>query len=578
MTTTPFRPVPTSEVRRRRTEQLLVHATRLAELGRRSRQVLVLAGLTGVLTGATVAAFEWITAEQLLHRVLGLPPVAAAGLPAVGLVLSWLALRWMATGASPSTADDYIKTFHDSTRRLDTRPILGRLVASVATLGFGGSLGYEGPALYAGAAIGSTVQRRLQRFFTAEDAKVLLVAGAAAGVSAIFKAPVTGLVFALEVPYQQDLARHMLLPAAISSAASYVTFAAFAGTAPILPVAGFPPFDLVDLGGAAVIGLACGVLARLFVTIVGMAKRYSTGNRPLARAVGGGLALGALFLAGWALTGQNQTLGPGYDTLRYALEQSRPLWLIVAVGTLRVLSTAVTVGGGGAGGLFVPLVIQGALVGRVASGFFGSEETTLFPVLGIAAFLGAGYRVPLAAVVFVAEFTGRPGFVVPGLVAAVVAQLVMGRASASAYQASGRAGHLERRMRLPLSAVVDTEARTVPSDATVEELFWHHLVGDRQRSVAVVDGDRYRGIASVDEVALLARDRWETTTVEEVARLDVPAVAPDGTVRDAMLAMEEAETDRLAVVDGEQYVGVITSSDVVRLDDVLDRLPDLPAT
>jgi CIC family chloride channel protein len=78
------------------------------------------------------------------------------------------------------------------------------------------------------------------------------------------------------------------------------------------------------------------------------------------------------------------------------------------------------------------------LVGRLVSGLFGVEMTTLFPVLGMAAFLGAGYRVPLAAVVFVAEFTGRATFVVPGLIAAVVAQVVMGGASISPYQRPAR--------------------------------------------------------------------------------------------------------------------------------------------
>src|SRR3546814_9807665 len=110
------------------------------------------------------------------------------------------------------------------------------MLASIATRGAGGPMGYEGPSIYAGAATGSLLHRRLSRWFSVEDTKVLLVAGAAAGVAAIFKAPVTGIVFALEVPYQDDLARRMLLPAAISAAASYVTFAAFIGTEPILPV------------------------------------------------------------------------------------------------------------------------------------------------------------------------------------------------------------------------------------------------------------------------------------------------------------------------------------------------------
>ena len=102
---------------------------------------------------------------------------------------------------------------------------------------------------------------------------------------------------------------------------------------------------------------------------------------------------------------------------------------------LRCVATAATVSGGGAGGLFIPLVVAGALLGQAFETVAGGAAG-LFPLIGVAAFLGAGYRVPLAAVMFVAEATGRPGFIVPALLAAVAGELVMGRASVTAYQVS----------------------------------------------------------------------------------------------------------------------------------------------
>jgi len=100
------------------------------------------------------------------------------------------------------------------------------------------------------------------------------------------------------------------------------------------------------------------------------------------------------------------------------------------------------VGAGGVGGLFIPLVVAGDLLGRAVGGTFAALDTELFAVIGIAAVLGAGYRVPLAAVMFVAETTGQPGFVVPGILAAVVAELLMGRVSVTRSQrgAEDRAG------------------------------------------------------------------------------------------------------------------------------------------
>jgi CIC family chloride channel protein len=548
---------------------------RLAAYGRRSRQVLLLAGATGAVTGLVVAGFDRLTADVLLGTLVDQPLWVQALGPALGLLLALACLRTGGRGSgggvSTATSDEYIRAFHDTGGGMALRQVPFRIAASIATLGFGSPLGYEGPALYAGAGIGTFLQRRLRRLFSAEDTKVMLVAGAAAGVAAIFKAPVTGLVFALEVPYQEDLARRMLLPAAISAAASYVVFAAIAGTEPLLPVAGQPPFNLVDIGGAAVIGLVAGILARAFVALIHAAKALGTRRHPAVRVTSAGLILAATVVLANALGDSALALGPGYHALEWALDPKHSLLVIVALGTLRVAGTTASIAGGGVGGLFIPLVIQGALVGRAVGAAFEVQSATLFPVVGMAAFLGAGYRVPLAAVVFVAEFTGRPGFVVPGLIAAVMAQLVMGRASLSPYQVSGRIGHLERRLRLPLSTVVNTEVRTAPPDATVEEVFWQHLVAARQQSVAIVDDSTYLGMARAEDVGAIGRDEWTTTPVRQIMRTDLPVADMSWLLGDAIRAIEECGSDRIAVCDNGCFVGVITAADLVELDEILDR-------
>jgi CIC family chloride channel protein len=537
---------------------------------RRSMRALGLAAVVGVVTGSVVAAFD-LLAEDMLDLLLEQPLVVQAFGPLVGLLLAAAALRWLAGGATPATADECIRNFHEPTTSLSLKPVIGRMVAALATLGFGGSLGYEGPAIYGGAAIGTGIQRRLHRWFSADDRKVLMVAGAAAGVAAVFKAPVTGLVFALEVPYQEDLARRMLLPAGIASAASYVVFAAAAGTEPLLPIFGAPPFDLRDLGGAAAIGLIAGVCARVAVLFLRWTKTVGLRAHPALRALGAGLVLAGLFAGGRALGVDNPTLGPGYDTMEWALDPAHSVWVIAALAAIRLAATGATLGGGGVAGLFIPLVVQGALLGRIVSGVIDPANRTLFPVLGIAAFLGAGYRVPLASVVFVAEFTGRPGFIVPGLIAAVVAQLPMGERSMSPYQVAARRGHLERRLRLPVAQVLESSARTVPSDATVSELFWQHLVGQRQLSVPVVDGNEYQGMVLAADLADVDRTTWGSLTVSSIMRSDVPTVDLSSQVEEAIHRMEDADVDRLAVTDGSQFIGTVSLDDIVRLDDVIDR-------
>jgi CBS domain-containing protein len=196
----------------------------------------------------------------------------------------------------------------------------------------------------------------------------------------------------------------------------------------------------------------------------------------------------------------------------------------------------------------------------------------LFPVIGIAAFLGAGYRVPLAAVMFVAESTGRPEFVVPGLISAVAAQLLMGRASVSPYQQARQGGHLERRFLLPLTDVLQTDIATIAPGATVSEFFTHLLVGPRRSSVAVIEEGRYLGLARLDDLHEIAQDQWASTTVGEVMRRDVAAASPRWTLRQALAAMEGADVDELPVVgDDGQLIGIVSSSDILRLDDLLDQ-------
>ncbi|MCW3044083.1 MAG: hypothetical protein JWL57_2241 [Actinobacteria bacterium] len=548
----------------------------IAALGRRGSQVLVLAGLTGVLTGLAVAGFEWVTRDQLFEGLRDQPVGVQVAAPLVGLLLAAAILRWIARTTSPATADEYIHNFHETGRRLDLRLLPGRILASMVTLGFGGALGYEGPSIYLGAGIGSALQARFSRLFSRSDVKVLLVAGAAAGVAAIFKAPATGLVFALEVPYQEDFARRMLLPAGIAAASSYVVFATFYGTAPLFAVSGAPPFDFRDLAGAVVLGVICGVGARGFTRALARAKQLSGRGNPWVRAAGAGVGLGGLAAASYALFGSALTLGPGYDNLQWAFNPHRAVILVVALLLMRAAATVVTVAGGGAGGLFIPLVVEGALLGRTLGGIFrtASSGSNFFPLVGVSAFLGAGYRVPLAAVVFAAEASGRPGFIVPGLIAAMVSQLFMGSASASTYQMSARAGHLERRFPLPLSSALRTDAATAAPDMTLDEFFRYHAVGLREHAAVVVEQGRYLGVVRVEELAETPQELWATTPVSDLMRMDFPTADPLWHLRDALGAMERADIDLLPVVEGERFVGVVTTAEILKLDDILQITGD----
>jgi CIC family chloride channel protein len=537
----------------------------------RPQRTLLLSGLTGVVTGAGVAAFEFVTATGLFERVVEAPLAIQAAALAAGLLVAFASLAWLAGGASPGTADEYIRNFHQP-ERLPMRPFVGRMVAGVATLGSGGSLGFEGPSLYLGAVVGTAIQERWSRLFSRDDSKVLMVAGAAAGVAAIFKAPATGAVFALEVPFRDDTARRALLPALVAAASGYLTYVALLGTEPLFRIDGAPPFDLRELGGAILLGLLCGFGARGFAMVVRTAKRLAGLGHPIVRIGAASAVLVAVMLVSNALFDESLSTGSGYRVLDWVTED-RGFWLIVALLVIRTLATGATLSGGGVGGLFIPLVVAGALVGDATSTALG-DESNLFTLIGVAAFLGAGYRTPLAGVVFVAEATGRPGFIVPGLLASVAAQLVMGNASVSAYQARRRMGHLERRFLLSITTAINADVRTVPSDATLEE-FQQHLLLTRKVDVPVVDGDRYLGMVSVHDLQAASGLDWSEATVGDVVNDRWPVGSTRWTLEEAITAMEDADVDVLPVADGETFVGIVTTSDIVRLDEILgDRRDD----
>lgn len=408
----------------------------LKALAARSHQVVTLAACAGAATGLFVAGFDRLIVEVALHHVLRLRPWPIAIFPGLGLLVALLLRRSIDPGAGPGTADEYLHAFHDPHHELRWRPFIARILAAVATLGAGAPMGLEGPSLYSGATIGDRLQRRFPRTFRGSDRRVLMVAGAAAGVAAIFKAPATGAVFALEVPYQDDLARRMLLPALVAAGTGYLTFAAVNGTEALFPITGSVGFTFRDVLGAIGVGVVAGISARAFAKLLRIAKRLATHERPVVMTLAAGLMIAAAYTGGRLLTGDSLIVTSGYNVVAWATAPGRSIPLLLAILALRSLATSAAVAGGGVGGLFIPLVVGGALIGASIGSAVNPADNSMFIVIGVAAFLGAGYRVPLAAVMFVAETTGRPSFIVPGLFAAVAAELMMGTASVTKYQRS----------------------------------------------------------------------------------------------------------------------------------------------
>ena len=522
--------------------------------------------LVGILVGLAVAALQWIALDIVLHELLEAPLWFQAIAPGLGLVATYLLLRGRTSSA---TSDDYVRAFHTGAD-LPSRELVPKLLAALTTLGSGGALGAEGPSVYAGASIGQRLGVRLTSVLGPRGHRALTSAGAAAGVAAIFQAPATGVLFALETPFQRDVARRALIPSLIAAATSYLTFVSIFGVHSYLPVPRGEVRLRDEVFGAILLGLCAGItargLARLWAESKGLADRYP----PAARLVAGAAVSGLAFVAARALTGTSFTLGPGVEMVaELAVDPTVGLWAIAAAFALRALATSAALGAGGVGGVFIPLVVQGLLLGRLVESLFDGAAPGLYPVIGLAAVLGAGYRTPLAAVMFVAETTGQAQFVIPALVATAVSQAVMGDRSVAAHQVTEREGVLERRLRLPVRNVV-IDVPILHPDQLVTDVIDAYGDSPPAQALPVCD-DRYRGLLMLRDMAMALFEIGPDATVGQ-AMHDVPAVRVDVPAVEAARLMGELDSAIIAVVDADDVaIGVVTA---LTMTGALDYDPD----
>ncbi len=552
------------------TEQGVSRSRRAAEFARSFHVTVMLALVVGVITGVVVAGFERVV-QPLLDTLLEQRLWVVMVVPAAGLALVNVVNRLWGDGETRTT-DAYIHAYHERGGQLGVRAMVRKVVLSVISLGSGSALGFEGPALLIGGTVGSTTERFTVRRFRQDDAKVLIVAGAAAGVAAIFKAPLTGVCFALEVPYRADLARRALPAALAAGGASYLTYVTIIGTEPLFKTGGAAPFNVSELLGGVALGLLCGVLARIGAWAIGQAKRLAVPT--VARVAGSGVALAAAgVVANWWFH-EPLHLGPSYQTIDWVTQADRSVVLLVALFALRAMSTWLSVAGGGVGGLFIPLVTQGAVLGALVQHLAPASNPVLFPTVGIAAFLGAGYRTPLAGVAFVAEATGQPGFLVPALLAAVAAQTVMGRWSFSPYQLGERAPDVRPLRTITLADIMTPNPDTIAGHQTISDVVATMMRQNRRWAPVVDNAGAYAGLVSVRDISTVPQQRWPTTPVDAVVRHDIAPAASADAVSAAAARMRTDGTEALAVVDEARIVGVVTFRDVANIEILLDRIAD----
>jgi chloride channel protein, CIC family len=403
---------------------------------------LVIAPLIGVVTGVIITVIAVIILDwmwpPLLNYYLRHPWAIIPGLVA-GFVITGLLMQFLTPDPNLHSTEEIIRCYHERQGQVDMRPFLTKLLAAITTVGSGGSAALEGPSIYGGGALGSWLGARLGRLgLDARDRRIMLISGAAAGMAAVFRAPLTGLVFALEMPYRDDLAHEALLPSLITSVVAYVTLISFMGSAPLFHFRDASAFTRTDLLWSALLRLICG-LAAMFFDIAYRRFRGFSIRLPIPhwlKMAAGGLATGACGLAFVSIfKGPLIPLGPNYEAVGNILTTPHGTGELVAFAALKLAATLFSLGTGGVSAMFVPLFLTGGVLGEAfGQSVVQASSLDLYAAVGMAAFIAAGYKTPLAAVVFVAEASGGHAFIIPTLIGAAVAYAVSGEASVSEHQ------------------------------------------------------------------------------------------------------------------------------------------------
>ncbi|MDR3670585.1 MAG: chloride channel protein [Holophaga sp.] len=310
---------------------------------------------------------------------------------------------------------------------------IGKVVACTLTIGFGGSAGVEGPCKWFGGALGleyhgllrAAARRAAPIRRLARPPLVMVRGGAAAALSAVFRAPISGALMAAE--HDGRLDADALIPCLVSAASGYVFFSFIAGHEPLLPLPEAYPlgFRTREIFWALLLGLACGLAANGYRWFLGRLQALLQPVPLLWRGLAAGAGLSLLVLPGHFLwRGLQVTQGGGLELIHQLLYGSpRPTQAILFLA-LKLAATALTFAGGGIGGLWLPSLAMGAAVGAAFDGWLGLGQTGYLTLVGAAALAGATHGTLLVPVVFLAETTGQATLVVPALIGTTVSYLV----------------------------------------------------------------------------------------------------------------------------------------------------------
>ena len=462
------------------------------------------------------------------------------------------------------------------------------MIASTITIGFGGSVGTEATIVLTGASIGSN----LARFFRMNYKVMTLMigCGAAGAIAGIFKAPIAGIVFTLEV-LMLDLTMGSLIPLMISAISSYVLVYFLMGDGIVLDFAVHEHFALANVPYYIILGVFCGFLSVYFIRMNIRIEHFVTKiKNPFRRVLVGGALLGLLIyifppLYGEGYTSLQDLLTDNADnilnnTYFFSLKDSAFMVFLYVVGLVfvKVIATALTNGSGGVGGVFAPCLFTGGVGGFLIANLINLSGVVTVPVsyfvlAGMAGVMSGVMNSPLTAMFLIAEITGGYSLLVPLMLTSVVAHLTGGGMEPHSIYARRLAmkGDLITHNKdkavltlMKLDKVIETDLKTVSVEATLGDLV--KVVSRSSRNIfPVIDSKgELLGFVLLDDIRkiMFNQDLYETTYVRDYMTTPPTVVDVMDPMDVVMKKFEETSAWNLPVIQDEKYIGFVSKAKI----------------
>ncbi len=553
--------------------------------------MLILAVVVGFLAG--IAAIIIKKSTLLITRLLtsGLTGQYENYLfilfPAIGILLAVLFMRYIIREKPGHGIPGLLFSISRKNGIIKAHNTFSAIITSSLTVGFGGSVGLEGPTVSTGAAIGSNIGQLLRLNF--KQIILMISLASAAAMAAIFQSPVAAIVFAIEV-IMIDLTMAALLPLLIASITAVLTSYFMMGQAVMYPVALHDPFVLANTPYYLILAVLAGLLSVYFTKVYILTEGYfdrigSTWRRFLA----GASILGLLIFLFPSLYGEgyeviNRSLQGDYSDLYnnsifYAFKENT--WVIfalfVAVIMIKAVAASVTFGAGGVGGIFAPALFMGAFAGLffavVVNHFgFGDINPVKFAMVGMGGMIAGMLHAPLTGIFLIAEITQGYELFVPLMLVSTISfatTKIFVRNSVYTHQLAQQGNlltHNKDRTVLSLmrlNKLIERNFNTVSPQATLGEIIEVIALSKRNIFPVVDDEGHFHGHILLDDIRNIMFDKSLYNTVATNLMVAPPfLIDPDESMEAVAQKFHQSEKYNIPVVKDGKYLGYISRANV----------------